>query len=348
MTYTYNLHNILTIESSEELFDHAFHEYFLSDDVEDPDIRLTITKDLDHPTDNLYRHDNWFYGAEGRDLVYYEDRLLGMNDRVLVEGLQANTTEVTATPSVHRITPGSRGSYSDLVEDVIDYKCVQRGYTTLHSGTLAKDGKAILLAGFPNVGKSLCTLALLQQGFEYMGDDNGLVSENGEVFAYPSISAIGYHDFIDFIDPEDIGRREYYQYLLRVWPMQNKVVERLFDYPEVYMPDLGSFTQGERAEGRAVCCLEIGDTKIEDVDRDDMVRKLIASTDYSRPRIWQNPFVQVLEYFTDLDLPGIRERERAIIHNFLENADTYALACPQANWDQMYDEVLDPVIQESY
>lgn len=348
MAYTYNVHDILTIESSEELFDHAFHEYFLSDDVKDPDIRLSIDGDLDHPTDDLYRHDNWFYGAEDRDLVYYEDRLLGMKDRVLVEGFLEDTTEVVATPSVNRITPGSRGSYSDLVEAVIDYKCIQKGYTTLHSGTLAKDGKAILLTGFPNVGKSLCTLALLQQGFEYMGDDNGLISESGEVYAYPSISAIGYHDFIDYIDPDDIGRRRYYQNLLRVWPMQNKVVERLFDYPEVYMPDLGPFTQGERAQGRAVCCLEIGDTKVDHVDRDDMVRKLVTSTDYSRPRIWQNPFIQVLEYFTDLDLAETRDRERAIVRCFLEDVDMYTVACPQANWDRVYDEVLEPVIRRSY
>lgn len=345
MAYSYDIHDILTIKSTEPLLNDAFHRYFSTPEVSNPDVVIEAERNFHVDTSDLSRHDLWFYGAEGRDLVYYEDEFFGRDDKVLLEGLFEDTTVIRAN-TVDRITPRSRGSLSDLLEIVLDYKFIERGYTTLHSAALSKGGKAILLAGFPNVGKTLSTLYLLKQGFSYMGDDNGFICEDGTVLAYPTTSSIGYHDFVKFIEPSDVGYVDYYRHLARVWPMQNKIVERLFDYPEIYLPDIGKYTQGDTAQTAVACCLEIGDRRVEPVETDELTRKILTSTDYSRPRLWQNPFIWIHSYFNDVQLDEVRQREREIVRRFLGETEGYVLACKQRDWDTVLDDVLDEVVEE--
>jgi hypothetical protein len=55
----------------------------------------------------------------------------------------------------------------------------------LHAACLARNGETLLLCGAPGAGKSTLTLALLQSGFAYLGDDVTFVDERGEVRALP-------------------------------------------------------------------------------------------------------------------------------------------------------------------
>jgi hypothetical protein len=73
MPYTYDFHGILSVETTEKLLGTATHRYFLTDESLDPDVRVETDADFDVDTADLQRHDLWFYGADGRDLVYYED-----------------------------------------------------------------------------------------------------------------------------------------------------------------------------------------------------------------------------------------------------------------------------------
>jgi len=44
-------------------------------------------------------------------------------------------------------------------------------FIVLHAAVLEKDGRALILAGPPGIGKSTLTLALLERGFRFMSDD---------------------------------------------------------------------------------------------------------------------------------------------------------------------------------
>jgi len=52
---------------------------------------------------------------------------------------------------------------------------VVRDHLLLHAGAVAHDGRAVLLPGRPETGKSSLTTALLLQGFEYLSDEFGAV-----------------------------------------------------------------------------------------------------------------------------------------------------------------------------
>ena len=197
------------------------------------------------------------------------------------------------------------------------------------------------MTGFPNVGKTLCTLFLLKKGFKYMGDDNGMIDKDGNVYCYPSTSSIGYHDFLKFIKPEDIGRFRYYKHLLRVSIMNIKIIERLFNYPEIYLPDIERYEQEDKAKAKIACCLEIGKRKIEKIDAEKMMRKIEVINDYSRPRPTQNPFLWIHAYFnTDSILFDFIEKEKNIVLKFLKYCECYVLSCNERNWGEVLEEVL--------
>jgi len=340
MTYTYNIHDVVKIESDIMLLNRAFHRYFLSSDVSDPDLIIKIRKNVDFSKKGLSRHDLWFYGKEGKDFVYYEDRILGMKDKVLIKNLENKPTEIHATKSVTRINLRSRGSLSDLIEAVIDLKFLKAGLFTIHAASLSRNNSAILLTGFPNIGKTLSTLHLLKNGFSYLGDDNGVIDRNGNVYCYPSTSSISYHDFLKFIEPVDIGRWNYYKYLLRTFPMQNKIIERLFDYPEIYLPDIKKYKQADKAKAWITCCLEIEKRKIKEVDKEELANKIWLSNNYSRPAITQNPFMYIYAYFNDINFAELDKMEKDILLSFLSNSRCFIISCNDRDWGSVLDDVL--------
>lgn len=61
----------------------------------------------------------------------------------------------------------------------------QSDEVALHAACLARNDETILLCGAPGAGKSTLTLALLRNGFEYLGDDVTFIDEHGEVRALP-------------------------------------------------------------------------------------------------------------------------------------------------------------------
>ena len=277
----------------------------------------------------------------GRDFVYYGDRLFKLNGKVLVKNIKEKPTEIFVTKSVTKFSPRSRGSLSDLVEAIIDLKFSKIGFATIHAGTLAKNNSAIVLAGFPNVGKTLCTLYLLKNGFKYMGDDNGMIDKDGNVYCYPSTSSIGYHDFLRFIQPEDLGKMKYYKYLLKTLPLKIKIIERLFNYPEIYLPEIKKYKLQDKAKAKIVCCLEIGESKVKKIKHEEMVKKIEMINDYSRPRPTQNPFLWVYAYFnTDFDLHEFNKKEMKIILNFLKHCECFVISCNQRNWNEVLTKVL--------
>ena len=335
MKYHCSIHDIVKISSN-----FPFPGYEVGE-VSDPDIVVEIRKDLNFSKDGLSKLDFWFYGREGEEFVYFEDNLFGVKNKVLLKCLEGKT-EIYATKSVLKIdrlyAPRSRGSLYDLINTVIRIKLIQKGCLNIHASCLAKNDSAILFAAFPNVGKTLTTLQLLKEGFKYISDDTVLVDRNGNAYLTSFPSAIGYEDFLKFIKPADIGTWRYYRALIKGWIIKkSNILHRIMQPPLICLGDI--FETVDKSKVDVVCTLEIGERRIEEVDKEYMVERITAINDYSLSRI-NNPFIFVYSYFNNFSIAEIERKQRENLLEFLRGCKCYSLACNDWNWIALVKEVI--------
>ncbi|CAD7769554.1 hypothetical protein AIOGIFDO_00636 [Candidatus Methanoperedenaceae archaeon GB37] len=335
-SYYNNIHDIVKINSN------FLFPGFKPGEVSDPDITIEIKKDIDFSKEGLSRLDFWFYGKEGGNFVHFEDNFFGMKNKVLLKNLEGQT-EVFCNKSVLRLDrfypPRSRKSFKDLIDTIIRIKQIKKGYLNIHASCLSRDGSAILFAAFPNVGKTLSTLQLLKKGFKYLSDDTVLVDRNGKAYLTSFPSAIGYEDFLKFINPTDIRTRKYYKTLVKDWLIKHSnILNRVMQPPLICLGDL--FETVDESKVDVVCTLEIGERKIREVDKEYMAEKITTINDYSLSRI-NNPFIFVYSYFNDSSVGEIERMQKENLLGFLEGCRCYSLACNDWNWMELISEVIE-------
>jgi len=337
MTYLYDIHGVLTVESSVPLLDGVFHRYFLVDDdsvfTGPVDILLDVREDIDVPPVpyNFTECTAGIYGCDEAGVLYY----MGASGRGSLSGLREGT--ITVRAETKDCIPGGLW---DLFEVAVDLIMLRRGFTTIHAASLCRGGRGIVLSGFPKVGKTLATLSLLGRGYHYLGDDNSYVGQ-GRVNCFPSPMNLDYDDFLKHVSPSDIGWQKYLWQFFRVLPTRSRLLNRVISTPKTYLPDLEATGQRDSATADVVCCLELGPRTVRRIDTESAVRKVQTATAYSRPRLWQNPLIHTYSYFNELDIETLREREREILRETLDDAECFVVACQDRDWDAVLNRVED-------
>jgi len=334
--YVLNIHNIVRVISN---YPFAGFKKRKSDDTI-PDIVIKVG-DFDYPKDDLSKLDFWYYGKDGMDFVYYEDKIFHMDDKILLKNLNGVTELYISHGSLRMdrlYTPRSRDSVRGLIDTVIQIKQIEHGCLSIHASCLSKDGEAVLLAAFPNVGKTLSAHQLLKVGFKYLSDDTVLVDNKGVAYLTSFPSAMGYYDFLRFIQPSDIGTLKYYLYFMKSWIMyKSKLLNRLLKPPHIALGDL--YETVDRSKVGVVCTLEIGPRAVKRVDTDYMFKKIKAINEYCLPRFYNNPFIKVYNYFNLGYIDSVREQEDANLLDFLSRCECYCLACNDWDWKSLLAEI---------
>ncbi len=334
--YCINIHNIVKVVSNYRLNG----SIKLIEDNISPDIIVNVDN-FNFPKNELSKLDYWFYGREGEDFVYYEDRIFGIEDKILLKNIKGKT-EIHATEKTLKIdriyVPRSRESLEKLINTIVQIKQIEHGCLSIHASCLSRDGEAILLAAFPNVGKTLSAHQLLKSGFKYISDDTVLVDNKGIAYLTSFPSAVGYYDFLRFIRPEDIGMVRYYSSFVKSWFMhKSKLLNRLLRPPHLTLGDL--YETVDKAKVRVVCTLEIGPKSIKEIEPEDMFKKIRAINEYCLPRFYDNPFIKVYDYFNPGYVEDIREREYKNLLDFLSGCECYNLACNNWDWKALLEEI---------
>ena len=308
-------------------------------------MKFEIVKTIDSDyKQNSSRLDFWFYGQQNKNFVYFEDVFFGLKNQILLKNLLGET-ELKVTKSCLLLDklypPRSRQSIQNLIIAIDRIHQIQEGKLYTHAACVSNDDMTILIVAYPNVGKTLSTLQFLKEGWKYISDDTVLIDNKGYAFLTPFAAAIGYKDFLRFIKPSDVGRRKYYQKLIKAKINQlNKAIERITKPPTLNLAEL--YPTKDKGKVDIVATIEIGPEKIKKISLSEITERITNINSYSIGRI-SNPLIWVYSYFNNsFSVNKIEDNEKVNLTSFLENCngEFYSLACNNWNWVKIFKKII--------
>ncbi len=179
-THCYDIHGIVTVESDGRLPE---LEHFRVGRLEDPPtIRVHIGNLPPEPPPSRSRD-------RFRRRLRYVERLGSRGFGAEIE--LGEQIDVLATRLL-RHSP--HVLYTNIVEPILRWTFVERGYALVHGACVVRDGDAFMVTARTDTGKTTTMLKLLDdQPFEFMADDLTLVCPDGRVLSYPKPLTISRH-----------------------------------------------------------------------------------------------------------------------------------------------------------
>jgi len=181
--YSYNIHNIVTVVSEGKLPE--LEPFRITEMVSNPTINIKFGKP---PTKNKSNgsHHNYMNYREIFGRMGFE---VGIN-------MDDQRVDVTASPTL-RFSP--HVLYTNVVEPILRWTFVKKGYALVHCATIAFGKKAYLITARTDTGKTTTLLKILSHQrrdsdqASFLSDDMTLVSTEGIAMTYPKPMTISFH-----------------------------------------------------------------------------------------------------------------------------------------------------------
>jgi glycosyltransferase involved in cell wall biosynthesis len=179
--FAYDIHGILRIVSEARLPE---LDYFsTSEPVERPNIRVRSRRSAS-PGDELPEA-----AENNHDHFGYQEGLGPLGFRVDVT--RGEFTDVTVSPLV-KLSP--HVLYTNVVEPILRWTLVQKGYALVHGACACVDGRAALVTARTDTGKTTTILRLLtHHPLSFLSDDMVILRRDGQLLCYPKPLTISRH-----------------------------------------------------------------------------------------------------------------------------------------------------------
>jgi hypothetical protein len=178
--YNYNIHNVITVVSQVILPE--LEPFKVNYSIQQPTMRVTIG----NPS-RISRN------RDARHLFYTESLgILGFQAEIEI----GENIEVVASPML-RYSP--HVLYTNLVEPILRWTFVLKGYALVHGATIAFGDQAYMITARTDTGKTTTLLKILNHQrrdtdrASFISDDLTLVSPDGMVMTYPKPLTISHH-----------------------------------------------------------------------------------------------------------------------------------------------------------
>jgi dolichol-phosphate mannosyltransferase len=241
--------------------------------------------------------------------------------------------------------------YTNVVEALLRFVLVSRGYMLLHSACLELGGRGVLMSALTDTGKTGTVLRLLRENAsKFLSDDMTIIDPFGTAFCYPKPLTISQHT-LRAVNAGDLTAKEWRRLRVqsRLHSKEGRGIGTRLGEMNLPIMSLNAATQyvvppPKYVVERLVPCEWTTSVRIEDlfiierstfrlseIDRDALLDELIANTDdaYGFP-----PF----RYFAPALVVGatayeeLRSQERKILDSALRGIRARRLATPDFSW----------------
>jgi dolichol-phosphate mannosyltransferase len=346
-SHCYDVHGILTIRSAVRLPELGF---FAVPELERADVTIEVgTVGSRRP-----RRRSQCEQASGS--VLYREHGGGLVANFAID--IADEIRVVVSPWLAR---SPHVVYTNIVEALLRFLLVSKGYMLLHSACVTIGGENVMLSAKTDTGKTGTILRLLRErGGEFLSDDMTIVDGDGNALCYPKPLTISAHT-LRAVDARVLRVRQ--KALLAVQsrlhskegrsmgarlaqmnlPIMflNATTQAVVPPPKYMVDRLVPCEFGHRAKVKELFVIERGTPRIGDIDRDALVDELIDNTDdaYGFP-----PFAQ---FAPTIAIGGdgyltLREKERAILTSAVRSIRARRVASNSFAWADLIPELLAP------
>ena len=344
--YRYDVAGILSIHSDVVLRELA---YFRTETARPPDLRITIGLVEPRPTTHIR------FEERGQELVYRE-HLGPMAANFAVR--MVDPIEITVSP-ILAISP--HVVYTNIVEALLRFLFVSRGYVLLHSAALADARGATLMSAQTDTGKTSTVITLVRRhGYRFLSDDMTIIdAAAGEAISYPKPMTLSFHTMGVAKDGRlTLGDRAALSIQSRLHSKSgrevgrslgernipimtmNSVVQAIVPPPKHRIEALFDCEVGGRAPIRNVVLMERGTNQLETIPLDEAVRRLIENTDdaYGFPPFATfGPRIRIGED----DYAALRRKEVELLTQAVAKATRWHLRVPGHEWADVLPSLID-------
>jgi 4-amino-4-deoxy-L-arabinose transferase-like glycosyltransferase/putative flippase GtrA len=343
--FRYDIGGLLRLDSDSELPELA---YFRTALVTPPDIRIRT------------RRVGAFPGARVRlrsdgDRVTYREHLglLGADFNVTF----GNPIEVEAS---QLLSLSRHVLYTNVIEALLRFVLVSKGYVLLHSAGLEVNGEATLLSAQTDTGKTSTVINLVRERhWRFISDDMAIIDPAGKVLTFPKPMTLSYHTMTRAVDASTLSPRKRMQLQvqsrvhsksgrtvgkglgsLNVPIMSiNSVLQIMVPPPKYHITSLLPAHIAVETPIANVFLMERGEPVQERVPLEAAIDQLIDNTDdaYGFP-----PFSTLAPHFVinGDNYQQLRARERQILTEALANVTIWRLRVRGHEWNELLPRLI--------
>lgn len=248
--------------------------------------------------------------------------------------------------------------YTNVVEALLRYLFVSRGYVLLHCATVVSGGEALILSAQTDTGKTTTVLRLVKRhAVEFLADDMTIIHPSGIARRYPKPMTMSFHTFQAF-DWElsrlahaklavqsrvhsKSGRTVGHGLARMPVPIMsiNAVTQAVVPPPKYHISDLMPVVIAEQAPIRRVVFMERGEEMEAPVELGPAVDMLLRNTDdaYTFPPYSRiAPFIEI----DGADHEELLRREREMLEQAFTGVDIRLLRVEDRSWADRLPEVM--------
>jgi dolichol-phosphate mannosyltransferase len=259
-----------------------------------------------------------------------------------------NVIRVVAGPM---LTRSPHVLYTNVIEALLRFVLVSRGYMLLHSACLDIGGRGVMLSALTDTGKTGTVLRLLREGGgRFLSDDMTILDSAGVARCYPKPLTISHHT-LRAVQAGDLTRAEWRRLHVQSrvhskagrgvgarlgelnLPIMsiNAVTQRIVKPPKYTVQRLVSCEQATHVQVDTLFVIERKDYGLSDIGAESLIDELIANTDdaYGFPPFRYFAPALVVDGFGYEEL---RAKERAILTQAMAGIRARRLATPDYSW----------------